>query len=354
VRFTRSALFAVVTLAGCGSHNGAGGDGKIDSPPLGDCGCDGVGSDGSNGGSDGSGSAMPDAPTDAMTCDMTPACPSGQWCTETVPVGNTTLLRGVWAIDNNDVFAVGNGGVLMRRRCNQWTQITTGTTQNLTAVWASPTDLWAIGDAGTILRYDGNTVTPVTGVTTADLYAISGTSASDVWIVDGSGDALWWNGATWTTRGVGGNLLGVAGTGDGDVWVTGETAYVRHANDVALWTNTTSWPTLKPEGASGTDYFAILERSTTNIWVASTSGTTLQYNGSTWTPHSTGGVIFSSLWARADNDIWGAGQMKIGHWNGTMWSDATPAGITSTLTGVGGTATDVWVVGGAATVLHRD
>ncbi len=342
---------ALVTLVACGSHGSAASDSKIDSPPpLGDCGCDAPGS-----GSADAPMATADAATDAMTCDTSPSCPSGQWCTETAPIASTVLLQAVWAIDNNDVWAVGQGGTILRRRCNQWSVVDGGTTQNLHSVWASATDVWVVGDAGTILRYDGTTWTSITGVSTAQLNSIRGASSSDLWVVDSSGDALRFDGTSWTTRGVAGSLLGVAGTGDADVWVVGEAAYVHQANDAALWTNTTAWPLFKPEGNSGSsDYYAIVERSATNVWVASGSATTLQYNGSTWTAHSTGGTLFQSMWARADNDMWGAGQMKVGHWDGGSWTMSTPAGVTQALFGVAGTATDVYVVGGGATILHQD
>ncbi len=337
----RSAL-ALVGLVGCGSHPHAATDAQGGEPPPGDCHCDG------------SAGSMIDAAIDAPVCDTTPACPAGMWCTETSPAAATVELHGVWAIDNNDVYAVGDSGTILRRRCNTWTAMTSGTTNRLNAVWSSGTTVWVVGDAGTILKFAGAAWTPVTGVTTQDLYAISGTSDTDVWLVGGSGQALRWDGANWTTRGVGGNMLGVSGTGDGDVWVATEAAYVAHCNSSALWTNTTPWPTLMPEGNSVTDYFAVLERSSTNVWVASVSGNALQYNGSVWTSHSTSGAVFHSLWARADADIWGAGDTQVGHWNGSSWSVSTPMGVTQPLYGVTGTSTDVWVVGTAAKILHQD
>ena len=360
----RYARVALLLTIGCGSHNSTATDGT---PPLGDCGCDGSGSGRADAMGDAKADGLgvaPDAPTDAPACDTTPSCPSGQWCIETVPIASTITLNAVAAFDNNDVFAVGDAGTIMRRRCNTWTAMTSGTTQTLRGVWASTTDVWAVGDSGTVLRFDGTQWNAVTGAS-GDLYGISGTSTTDVWIVSSAGKAWLWNGTAWNQvpgqptagRGVGGFLRSVSGTADNDVWVTGETAYLEHANDAALWTNTTPWPQLKPEGNGASNFLAVLERSATNVWItsANSTGTTLEYNGSTWTAHANGNTLFYSLWARADNDIWGAGESKVGQWNGTSWTVATPAGITTQqLWSVTGTATDVYVVGDSATVLHQD
>jgi len=287
---------------------------------------------------------------DASNCTTTPNCPSGQWCVETAPIASTVTLISTWAADGNDVFAVGGSGTIVFRHCNAWTQLTSGTTQNLTGVWAaSPSDAWAVGDAGTLIHFNGASWT-ATGGLTDDFTAVWGSAASDVWAIAASGAAYHYDGATWTASspGPGGTLLAISGTGPSDVWVTGETSRVHHYTG-------SSWGSPIDPATAG-DYFAVLARSATNVWVTSAipGKETMQWNGTTWTAHTTSSNIIQGLWGRADNDIWGVAAKKTAHWDGSAWTLAQPAGVNQTLWGVTGTATDVFVVGTAATILHRD
>ena len=62
------------------------------------------------------------------------------------------------AVNTGDVFAVGDGGTILRRQNNAWTKMTSGTTSNLRGVWgASGSDMWAVGEAGTVLHWNGTT-----------------------------------------------------------------------------------------------------------------------------------------------------------------------------------------------------
>src|ERR1051326_9466652 len=113
-------------IAGCGQSPGAGADG-----PSGD---------------------DDDAPGVDSGCPATTPCPSGQWCVETAPV-TATLLHGVFAVSTDDVFAVGDAGTILHRRCGTWSAMTSGTTMNLRGVWAANAqDIWAVGQGATILH----------------------------------------------------------------------------------------------------------------------------------------------------------------------------------------------------------
>src|SRR4051812_27525497 len=75
---------------------------------------------------------------------IVPACPSGQWCQEDPPAGVTGVLGAVYAINSNNVFAVGDGGTILYRHQNAWAAMTSNTTGALRAVWGSSTsDVYA-------------------------------------------------------------------------------------------------------------------------------------------------------------------------------------------------------------------
>ncbi|HEY1555290.1 MAG TPA: hypothetical protein VGF94_10705 [Kofleriaceae bacterium] len=324
----------LVALVACGSSHGTSGDGNHgggDGPPG-----DGRGdSGGATGG-------------DASPC--MPSCQSGQWCAEDASLASTINVLAVWAADDDHVFAVGDSGTIVLRRCTGWTAMTSGTTQTLTGVWAaSASDAWAVGDAGTLLHYDGSSWTATTGQTET-FTAVWGSSGSDVWVVGDSGNVHHYDGSTWTPTAVGGTLLAISGSGPSDVWTTGEMSQVHHY--------TTSWGVPgAPDPAGDALYFAVLARPGT-VWVTSaisgkeTLSSTDQ--GAHWTGHGTSTNVIQGLWARADDDMYGVASKKIGHWDGSNWTFAQPAGSSATLLGVTGTATDVYVVGTGATILHAD
>ncbi|HEX3765224.1 MAG TPA: hypothetical protein VHW23_41290, partial [Kofleriaceae bacterium] len=114
----------------------------------------------------------------------------------------TSRLHGVWAASADDVFAVGDSGVILRRVSGTWTQMTSPTTNHLRGVWGlSSSNVWASGVAvngvGTVLHFDGTSWSLVSGPTT-DLDSVWAASATDVWFT-GSTVVLRWNGSAFTT-----------------------------------------------------------------------------------------------------------------------------------------------------------
>ena len=65
-----------------------------------------------------------------------------------------TQLNGVWGAAANDIWAVGDGGVIVHFNGVDWSTIPSGTTENLSSIWGSgPNDIWAGGDSGILLHY---------------------------------------------------------------------------------------------------------------------------------------------------------------------------------------------------------
>ncbi len=66
----------------------------------------------------------------------------------------------------------------------EWTTMSSGTTKNLNAVWgASANDVYAIGDSGLILHYDGFVWNKINTGITENFYGMIGFSASEIYIV---------------------------------------------------------------------------------------------------------------------------------------------------------------------------
>lgn len=111
---------------------------------------------------------------------------------------------GVWTGDGLDMlayydgWAVGLEGAITRWNGTSWVQVSSPTTEYLTAVgMVNSNGGWAVGDGGTILKWNGTAWSQFASPTTSDLSAIDMVSADEGWIV-GSGTILYWNGVAWS------------------------------------------------------------------------------------------------------------------------------------------------------------
>jgi hypothetical protein len=68
----------------------------------------------------------------------------------------------VWVAAPDDVFAVGDGGVILHRDATGWSSMTSPTTRPLYGVkGTSGHDVFAVGYGNVLLHYDGARWTPV-------------------------------------------------------------------------------------------------------------------------------------------------------------------------------------------------
>lgn len=276
------------------------------------------------------------------------SCTTNTWCTEPQPVTPAPLLHAVWAVSASDVFAVGEGGTILRRSSTAWTAMTSGTTNKLLGVWAtSSSNVWAVGVAGTILHFNGTAWSAVTSGTTSDLDAVWGSSSTDVWFA-ATGSVLHWNGsALSTSASFSGHLLSVSGTGPSDVWVTGELTNLHHYNG-------TTWATVNP-GAGTSTFFSVLAVAAGDVWCTdfNSPNDAMHLTGGNWVAKSPGATL-DSLSAFGANDIWGVGSsVTIAHWNGTAWTSSALSGSSGTLWSVTTAPGHVWAVGDSGLIVHR-
>lgn len=274
-----------------------------------------------------------------------PACAAGTWCVEPSPATGT--LHDIFAT-GADVFAVGDGGMIMRRSNNEWVQMESGTTANLRAVaGTSATNVWAVGHGGTVLRFDGSAWSPL-AVTSSNIDAIWIGSANDIFMSGGS--TVWRSnngGASFTATTLSGTLFSISGVSASEVYVTGENAYVRK------W-NGSSWSTVNP-GAGTATYFSVLALAAGDVWVADfmPSKETMHLVKGKWAAKATSSAIFQGMHKGASvNDLWGVGGTKVGRWNGSSWTMTTPFGASASLWGVSGTSGHIYAVGGNGLVAH--
>ncbi|MCK9462772.1 MAG: hypothetical protein M0R80_24385 [Proteobacteria bacterium] len=121
------------------------------------------------------------------------------WWTEEIPEPS---LHGVWALDAANVWAVGDGGAVLRRGDTAWDYEDTPTSARLDGVFGwSEAEQIAVGD-GVILNKSG-AVWGLQDVPTAgaQLHGVWGATPDDVYVVgelDGGALILHYDGAAWS------------------------------------------------------------------------------------------------------------------------------------------------------------
>ncbi|MGZ3430163.1 MAG: WD40/YVTN/BNR-like repeat-containing protein, partial [Polyangia bacterium] len=161
------------------------------------------------------------------------------WTAQSSPAAANTRLLAFFAIAPMDLYIAGGGNTIMHSGAGGgWvTQTVVGTTE-LRGVWGVPGHIWAVGSGGTILKSTGTTWSPETSGTPNELRAVFGTSATDVWVV-GDGVVLHSDGGgTWTAAADGVpadvNLRALGGRPGGPVWAVGN-AWTIVRRDTSAW-----------------------------------------------------------------------------------------------------------------------
>ena len=143
------------------------------------------------------------------------------------------------------------------------------------------------------------------------------------------------------------NLNGIWGAGPGDVWVVGSLGTTLHW-DGETWSSVPSdtGGTLQGVWGSGPD----------DVWIVGVAGILLHWNGSAWSSVPSGSnVPLQAVWGSGPSDVWALEQFgtSIHHWDGKVWA-TQDLGTYSQMNAVWGSGpSDVWVVGRDA-VLHWD
>jgi hypothetical protein len=130
-------------------------------------------------------------------------------------LGTAITMRDIWGTEDDEVFLVGEKGVIVRWTGTAWVPMMSGTTNPLSVVWGrSATDVYAAG-TGVLLHYDGTTWSehPIPAVTV--IYGVWGTAATDLFIATSEG-LYHYDGVQWAPVDVGPPfaVLAVAGAGD--------------------------------------------------------------------------------------------------------------------------------------------
>ena len=197
------------------------------------------------------------------------------WSIQTTPA-TAGKLNAVTAVSATDVWAVGGTGsadLIENFNGTTWSIVqapSPGTSApSLGGISAiSSTDIFAVGGVGKgnfpqVLQFNGTTWTSLANLPTgiADT-AIDAISATDVWTAGGG--SIWnFNGTNWTevASGIGGDLFAISGSSANDIFAVGETISTTDETLVEQW-NGTSWSVVTSAGRGELAGVTILSNGT--------------------------------------------------------------------------------------------
>lgn len=259
---------------------------------------------------------------------------------------------GLWAVGSGT-----NGGAIFHAEGNELKPVYQNTRHGLAKLWInSSTDIVALGQLDLILHYDGvrwNEL-PWPSIDHSGIYyGIWGDGTGDVWLVGQRGMIAHWDHSVrhWTTSSTGTqrHLFGIYGFGPNDIWAAGQ--------ELTHWDGR-SWQTSAVVG----DMYNIWGTTSNDLWAVGQGNKIYHWDGNSWKTsasplqdHDIGAYVgLNAVWGSNASDVWVAGYRgNMAHWNGSSWREVA-SGTKNSLYGLWGTdSSKVWTVGVLDTVLLR-
>jgi photosystem II stability/assembly factor-like uncharacterized protein len=193
-----------------------------------------------------------------------------------IPV--TEDLNGIYFVDSENGFAVGDEGKMIQYDGNTWEEVEIPIYSNLNDIYMFDVDNGlAAGRYGKIIKAENGTWTIQNNtLTDKELLEITALDENHIWIVGKSGTIIFIdaNGMVLQNSQTGSNLYSVCAIDTNDVWAVGNSGKILHF-DGSVWSQVNS-PT------SNTLY-GISFVSPSNGWIIGKNGPILHYDGSEWT-----------------------------------------------------------------------
>lgn len=300
-----------------------------------------------------------------------------------------TLFRDIWGKSPNEIYAL-SGSELWKFDGNQWSNQTTSSLFNITAISGSATgkifgagacgamffyddgawvlitdlltttglngiwgsssnDIFAVGELGVILHYDGTTWSKMVSPTTSTLYGIWGASASDVFAVGLNGTILHYDGSQWSQMANSDTnaLYSVSGSGPDNVYAVGY-------NHTVLRYTGSGWNLISAQwgltfhdvwvSSSGKAY--CVADSYTCGWGCSYTRRIELFDGANWSYfYSNSSQPMQSIWGSSDEDIYLGSRDMVIHYDGSSWASVPLADLWQAYDVFGLAEDDVYIVG---------
>lgn len=261
------------------------------------------------------------------------------------------MLRGVWGTDENNVWAVGHGGSILKWNGSVWKSEPNTLTEDLLAIHGSDAgNIWAVGANGTILRREGKVWSKQVSTTTQRLSGVFGIDKNNAWAVGYGPTVLKWDGTVWTAVSTPAedDLNAIWGNAANNIWAVGDNTTVIRWNGI-LWSE-------QPSNTAH-NHYSVGGIGTNQIWTGGPFGLINSWNGTKWIEEKweIGGPYLDGMWASDAKNIWAVGtrgtilKRTAGDWTPKSSGSGKETNLRSIW---GSSAADIWVVGSAGTILR--
>ncbi len=150
------------------------------------------------------------------------------------PISTTDSYNGVWGV-GSDVWVVGDNTILHCRAPTSCSTESSGGTGSLFTVWGtSATNVFAVGDGGRIVRYNGTSWSAMTSPTNRTLARVTGSGPADVWAL-GDSVLVHFDGTSWTSVPMTGGDLQYAQSHVPTVQERGQNPFYQGIFNLGLW-----------------------------------------------------------------------------------------------------------------------
>jgi hypothetical protein len=270
----------------------------------------------------------------------------------------TQALRGIWGSAKDDIWVVGNEGVMLHYDGKSWQSKQSGTSNDLTNLsGTAPDDVWAVGSNGVIMHFDGRAWTLIDGGN-EDLLLLTvlARSRSEVWVGGVGNEAgfvrRYQDGKVAETEAIPGctGIWRSWPVADDDIWFVGSD---RQAKSFAMHRAQGAYAH-RPLDAG--PLRAVFGAASDDVWIAAYDGPLHHWDGAHWqdtTPEA--GAHWLGMWGTAKDDIWVFGLAGVVyHYDGKRWTKVPNPSNEVLWSAWGATRDDVWFVGKNGTLVHWD
>lgn len=271
----------------------------------------------------------PDADEDDIICEEyeipenSGTCTGDGFCWQhPAPFG--AHLNGVWGSGPNDVWAVGNSGVIAHFDGSEWSFVASPTVSNLNDVWGfSNDDVWIVGENGEAYHFDGNDWDQLDPdlVAGADLFAAWGSAPDDLWFA-GQGLYRYLGDDQVEPYSGGGEFARISGSGPNDVRTINSRGYLY------TWDGT-DWEVDENPGYWDNNITSIWMSAPDNLWVSSYTESVAHFDGESWTQAigtgDLGEIEARTIVGTSSENVWFLGG-RVVHFDGTEFAEVTGPG----------------------------
>lgn len=293
------------------------------------------------------------------------------WTASTVPGAMSEILTSIVGTSANNLFVSSLSGAIRRFDGTNWMPVSPFGNFGIYGLWAAGSDVFAVGDVlytdtatrdltkrlGIVKRWNGSAFADVAGSRPVSLYAVWGTSASDLVMVGASGTIVRYNGSAFSSSSQIDELTGISAPITG---ISGSS--VDNLVTVGDWGATMKWDGTQWRSVANSIYlrFRGLSGPTDNLWSVALDTTPvtggpriLQWASGAW---SSSGINLPPMYNNELQAIWVSGNEGVAvgrrdsilRRSGASWSQVIGFTRTDTiLRGVWGSdIQNVWIVGG--------